>query len=357
VRKWLPYFEGFVLVLVVGMIFLYAKRNPPGDAPPSPSQAQALIEKADALFAKEDLAPALIAYWDAIRSIRAAGGNIDRELLLHAHLRVSEIYYHSNWTEDAEAHLKHTVEINPNYPPAHLLRGKIQRDAGESALAVKEFLAVLEFDPAHAEAHYQLGVLYQGARQYEQAITHYKKAIESDPDLTPVPFESVPIGLQARLQLSRTYRRILQDYQLIDRELTSQELAQLAQLEDQGIEILEEIAKINPNFTEAKEELIGLLYGKAAALGRSGEERFYDEALTVYEKIVQLDPKEIEAWRWIGQIYESFLQDPEEALKAYKQAYALEPDPGTLAQIKSLEEELRGPGKGGREEKGVGNRE
>ena len=57
-----------------------------------------------------------------------------------------------------------------------------------------------------------------------------------------------------------------------------------------------------------------------------GEERAYDDALDVYEKIVTLDPTEVDAYLWMGQIYNSFLQDPESALEVYRKAYALEPD-------------------------------
>ena len=264
-----------------------------------------------------------------------------RELFQHAHLRVAEIYFHSNWTADADAHLERAARLNPGHPSVYLLRGKLRRDDGEPALAVEEFLKLLEIEPAHAEARYLLGILYQGTRQFDQAITHYKAAIEDDPDLVDAPFESAPVGLQARLQLSRTYRRILQDYRFIDRELTEDEQKALIEYEAQGIAVLEEVVRKKPDFTEAKEELIGLLFGRASAIGRSGEERFYDEALTVYEKIVDLAPDEIDAWRWIGQIHSAFLQEPEEALKAYKTAYALEPDPGILSEIKSLEEDLQ----------------
>ena len=113
--------------------------------------------------------------------------------------------------------------VDPDHPAVHLLRGKLLRDIGEQALAVQEFLAVIAKDPTYAEAHYQLGVLYQGTKQFEEAQAHYEKAIENDPDLTDIPFEPMPIGLQARLQLSRTYRNIQQMYQFIDRELTAEE--------------------------------------------------------------------------------------------------------------------------------------
>ena len=129
-------------------------------------------------------------------------------------------------------------------------------------------------------------------------------------------------------------------YQFIDRELTAEEQAQLVGLEDKGLAILEEVVTRAPDFTEAKQELIGLLYGRAGILRRGGEERAYDDALDVYQKIVTLDPTEVDAYLWIGQIYNSFLQDPESALEAYRKAYALEPDSMTLTEIKNLERDL-----------------
>ena len=224
--------------------------------------------------------------------------------------------------------------------PSVYCAGKLLRDTGEQALAVQEFLAVVAKDPTYAEAHYQLGVLYQGTKQFDEAQVHYKKAIENDPDLIDVPFEPMPVGLQARLQLSRTYRNIQQMYQFLDRELTAEEQAQLVGLEDKGLEILEEVVARAPDFTEAKQELIGLFYGRAAILRRGGEERAYDDALDVYQKIVTLDPTEVDAYLWMGQIYNSFLQDPESALEVYRKAYALQPDSMTLTEIKNLERDL-----------------
>ena len=339
-RKWLPYFEAVVLVTLIALIVLNTKRGGAEvDLPPT-SQVDTFIEQGDAYFAKQDLAKALFAYWQGVQAIEADPSNVDHASRLHVHLRVSEIYFHSNWVADAEIHLNRAAAIDPSHPAAHLLRGKLLRDTGEQAQAVKEFLAVIAADPTYTEAHYLLGVLYQGAKQFKEAIAHYEKAIENDPNLTEVPFELAPIGLQARLQLSRTYRNIQQTYQFIDRELSAEEQAQLVGLEDKGIELLEEVVAHAPNFTEAKEELIGLLYGQAGALRRGGEERAYDEALDVYEKIVTLDPTEVDAFLWIGQIYNSFLQDPESALEAYRKAYELEPDSMTLTEIKTLERDL-----------------
>ena len=339
-RKWLPYFEAVILVALIVLIVLNTKRGGAAvDSPPA-SQAGAFIEQGDEYFAKQDLPKALFAYWEGIQAIEVGTHDTNHASRLHAHLRISEIYFHSNWIADAETHLNRAAATNPDHPAVHLLRGKLLRDTGDQTQAVQEFLAVIAKDPTYAEAHYLLGTLYQSTRQFEEATAHYEKAIENDPDLIDVPFESVPIGLQARLQLSRTYRNILQKYRFIDRELTAEEQAQLVGLEDKGLEILEEVVAHVPDFTEARQELIGLLYARAATLRRGGEERAYDDALDVYQKIVTLDPTEVDAYLWIGQIYNSFLQDPESALEAYRKAYALEPDSMTLTEIKTLERDL-----------------
>ena len=339
-RKWLPYFEAVVLVALIVLIVLNTKRGGAAINSPPASQAGAFIEQGDEYFAKLNLPKALFAYWEGIQAIEADTRNANHASRLHAHLRISEIYFHSNWIADAEIHLNRAAAINPDHPAVHLLRGKLLRDIGEQAQAVQEFLAVITKDPTYAEAHYLLGVLYQGTKQFKEAQDHYGKAIENDPDLIDVPFEAMPIGLQARLQLSRTYRNIQQAYQFIDRELTTEEQAQLVGLEDKGLEVLEEVVAHAPDFTEAKEELIGLLYGRAGILRRGGEERAYDDALDVYQKIVTLNPTEVEAYLWMGQIYNSFLQDPESALEAYRNAYALEPDSMTLTEIRTLERDL-----------------
>jgi tetratricopeptide (TPR) repeat protein len=347
-HRWLPYFEAIAVVLFIALIFLYTKRGGTNLNPASLAQAQALIEQADADFVKRDLAKALITYWHAVEAMEAAKqesstatSELD-ESLLHAHLRVVEIYLHSHWSEDADAHLKRAEKIQPDHVDVHLLRGKLLRDYAEQASATQEFLAVLEKEPAHAEAHYLLGVLYQSTKQYKEAIAYYEQAIEHDSELIQLPFESAPIGLLARLQLSRTYRGILQNYRFVDRELTSEELAEVEGLEDKGITVLEEAVEKGPNFTEAKEELIDSLYRRATILERGeGDLRFYDEALNVYEHIATLDATDADAWKKIGQINFYFLQEIEAALEAYNRAYQLDPDPEILALIKNIEEDLQ----------------
>ena len=345
-RNWFPYLEAAIIVLFIALIVVYTHNGVTQSKALPISQAQEFLKQGDQDFAKQDLGRAALAYWEAIRIIESAkrdgkesSDGLDNERF-HANLRVAEIYLHSNWIEDARNRLEHAAQIQPDHVEVHLLRGKLERDDGERLAAVHEFLAVIEADPNHAEAHYLLGLLYQSNKQFEDAIAHYKSAIENDTKLVELPFESQPIGLQARLQLARTYRGMRQDYRFIDREVSEQEVTKIAQMEEAAVTVLEQAVDKSPNFSEARNELINLLESRALVIERQGDTRPYDEALTVYERIVELDPTSVDIWKHIGEIYAHFLQDKEAALNAYKEAYRLDPDLAILAEIENLEADL-----------------
>ena len=349
-RKSLLIIEAFVVVLFLVLMFFYVKGADTQVNPPPLAQAQKFIEQGNADFEKQDLVKALIAYWRAIESIESTkqGASDHRnqldKSLLHAHVRVAEIYFHSNWNEDAEAHLDRIAKDQPDHIDVRLLRGKLLFGYGEKEAATEEFLHVLELNPAHPEAHYTLGLLYQGSKQFKEAINYHKQAIKNDPALVELPFETAPIGLLARLQLSRTYRRIVQEFTYGDHNLTSEQLSEMGELTDKAIALLKEAVAHKPNYTEAKDDLIDLLYLQAQGLERGeGDVRFYGEALKVYEQIVKLDPSQIDAWQNMGEINLSFLHNREAALSAFQSAFALYPDPNVRAVIKSIEEDLQNP--------------
>ena len=130
-RKWLLYFEAVALIVLIVLIVVNTKRGGAEINSPPASQAGTFIEQGDGHFAKQDLPKALFAYWEGIQAMEADTNNADQTSRLHAHLRVSEIYFHSNWTADAEIHLNRAAAIDPEHPAVHLLRGKLLRDTGE----------------------------------------------------------------------------------------------------------------------------------------------------------------------------------------------------------------------------------
>lgn len=350
-RSWLFYAEVIAVIGFVGLAFFYIQRGTAESESPPLSQVSAFIQKADALYEKQDLVDAALYYWQALHALETGDGTrgisiagtsqTNADVRLHANLRISEIYSQSNWLKDAKARLEYAARIQPEHAGVRLLRGKLFRDEGLLAEATAELLAVLKNAPNNAEAHYLLGVLYQGNKQFQQASEHYTKAIENDPAFLNIPSEKAPIGILARLQLSRTYTKMLQSYQFLDREFTEEDLTEVTRLESESILLLEQAHEQMPEMNEVVDDLIRLLFSRASALEREDiETRQYVDALQVYERIVELDPEEVRAWERMGEIYASFLGDKQAALAVYRTVYKIEPHPTVLANIKSLEEDV-----------------
>jgi tetratricopeptide (TPR) repeat protein len=350
-RSWLFYAEVLAVIGFVALAALYIRRGSADPEPPAVSQVGTFIEKADALFEKQDLVDAALFYWQALQALETSGedksipinGTLQSsaEVRLHANLRIAEIYSHSSWLKDAKARLEHASRLQPEHTGVRLLRGKLFRDEGLLSKATEEFLAVLKQDPHNAEAHYLLGVLYQGSKQLKSAAESYSRAIENDPTLREISSEKAPIGILARLQLSRTYAKTIQDYQFLDREFTDADLAEVIRLESGAIRLLEEAHEKYPEMDEVVNDLVRLLFARAASLERQDiETRQYADALQVYERIVELDPQEVRALERMGEIYASFLGDKAAALEMYRKVYEIEPHPTVLANVKSLEEDV-----------------
>ena len=354
-RSWLIYAEVLAVVGFVVLAALYIRRGSADPESPPVSQVGAFIEKADTLFAQEDLVDAALLYWRAVQALETAEkehvisikgeSRTSAAVSLHANLRIAEIYSRSSWAKDARARLEHAARIQPDHPNVRLLRGKFLSDEALNdallAQATEEFLAVIENDPNNAEAHYRLGVLYQGNQQYKQAVEHYKQAIEGDPEFQNIASEKAPIGILARLQLSRTYAKMLQKYRFLDREFTDEDLAEVSRLESESILLLEQAVAERPGMDEIILDLVRLYNARAAALGREDiETRGYANALPIYERIVQLDPQDVRAWERMAEIYGSFLGDKAKALEMYRKVYEIESHPTVLANIKSLEEDI-----------------
>ena len=354
-RNWLIYAE---ILAVVGFIVLaafYIRRGSAESAPPPLSEVGNFIAQADTRFAEQDFVDAARYYWQALQALEAVEkehiisiGDVSQTagtIGLHANLRISEIYSQKNWSKDARARLEHAARIEPDHADVRLLRGRLLSedalDDARLAQATEEFLAVIESDPNNAEAHYRLGLLYHGNKQLEEAAVYYKKAIESDPEYRDVASEKSPIGILARLQLSRTYAKMLQDYRFLDREFTDEDLAEVTRLESESILLLEQALAQRPEMDEVIADLVRLYFARAAALEREDiETRGYGDALRVYERISELDPQEVRAWERMAEIYASFLGDKAMALEMYRKVYEIEPHPTVLANIKSLEEDL-----------------
>jgi tetratricopeptide (TPR) repeat protein len=239
--------------------------------------------------------------------------------LVEARYNIALTYYRNKWLDDAMSELDSIIEIKPGDLDSLLLKARIQGILGGIQESNRIYGEVLDVDPDNPEAHYYLGVNNQAADS-ELARKELRAAIRSDPHLAAHPLEDTPFGLRARLQLARLL-------------FGNGEV-------DLAIEILEESYALAPTNSEIRTQLVDYLNTRAQ-IYQTGF-RDYIKALEVYERIVEIEPEDIESWLRMGEINRYFLDDYEAALRAYEKAYAISRFPELLASIEEVKLQIAG---------------
>jgi protein O-mannosyl-transferase len=83
--------------------------------------------------------------------------------------------------EEAIAHYRQALQIDPAYAKAHNNLGNALFVRGELEEAIEHYRQALKIDPAHAKAHYNLGVALTRRGDLEEAIGHFRRAVGIDP--------------------------------------------------------------------------------------------------------------------------------------------------------------------------------
>ncbi|MBT3267910.1 hypothetical protein HN371_12180, partial [Candidatus Poribacteria bacterium] len=215
---------------------------------------------------------------------------------------------------------------------------------GESALAVAEYEAVLGTSPRNAEALYYVGTNYQASRRFDDAIGVYARAAAADTDLIIPPFETVPFGIQARLQLGRTYRQLCRVQFENDGYDDGMALLELA------LDVLREAHSLVETtslrgYGDARAELISGLSYKATMLRRA--RRPEQDVLAAYEEMTAVDPNDVAAWLDAGHIRRRAAgsrADLETVEAYYLRAYELDPrDIDAHTNLLSVRQDLQRP--------------
>jgi tetratricopeptide (TPR) repeat protein len=85
-------------------------------------------------------------------------------------------------TAEALSGLRRAIDLNPDFPDAHLELGRVIRaTGGDPNAAIAEFRRVLSVDPECAEAHYEIGVTLERAGRKFEALPEYQIAVEMAP--------------------------------------------------------------------------------------------------------------------------------------------------------------------------------
>jgi len=99
---------------------------------------------------------------------------------------VAMIFLQEGKPDDARLQLKRTLEIRPDYLPAHEMLAQLSLDAEDYVGAEEHLRRVLQADGKNAAAHLNLGVAYKGQGQYDKAMQEYDAAEKLNPELAAV---------------------------------------------------------------------------------------------------------------------------------------------------------------------------
>lgn len=100
----------------------------------------------------------------------------------HTSLAVVRMTYDWNWQE-AELEFKRAIELNPNYALAHQWYGSLLSKTGHVAESLTEYQRAQELDPFSRAIPLQKGLVYYYARRPDEALAHFRKLLESMPQL------------------------------------------------------------------------------------------------------------------------------------------------------------------------------
>jgi tetratricopeptide (TPR) repeat protein len=114
--------------------------------------------------------------------------------------------------EEAIAHYLAAIKINPNYDDAYYNLANLYMKQGKIAEAIDNYRQAIKINPGHADAHCNLADVFVQQNKIDQAIEHFREAAR----ITPSSFTALNnLGVQLEKQLKHDeaidyYRRALQ---------------------------------------------------------------------------------------------------------------------------------------------------
>ena len=129
-----------------------------------------------------------------------------------AHNNLGVVLAGRGQVDEAIAHYRKALEINPDYARAHNNLGVALAGRGQIDEAIAHYRKALEINPDYAEAHNNLGMALAGRGQVDEAIAHYRKALEINPDYADA-HNNLGLALAGRGQVDEAmahYRKALE---------------------------------------------------------------------------------------------------------------------------------------------------
>jgi len=98
------------------------------------------------------------------------------------HDAVAMLYFQSGRVQEAAAHFRESLRLNPGSGPAHYNLGTALSAERKFDEALTEFQESVNLDPGYAEAHNNLGAMLHLLGRLDEAAVHYGRAVALRPD-------------------------------------------------------------------------------------------------------------------------------------------------------------------------------
>lgn len=195
-----------------------------------------------------------------------------------AHMKLAELYLYVLMYQEALDELNEVLKTNVNNPKAYYLKGIIYKEIGDTSLAISSLMTTTEQDPQYALAFEQLGLIY-ASKMDDKAVDFYNRAIAINPK-NPQTRYNKGIFLQDKGDF------------------------------ESAIATYKELMTYSPEFVFAPFN-IGYIH-------------FYElnqpeEAMTYFNRAIELNPTYAEAWYMKGLVYET-MKEKNLAIEQYKKA-------------------------------------
>ena len=98
----------------------------------------------------------------------------------HLYFLKAQIYGYQQDAQGAEAALRKTLELDPNYLAAYSALGALFINSDQKDRAIAEYKRILERRPDNAAAYTVIGMLEDSRQNFDTAADNYRKALERD---------------------------------------------------------------------------------------------------------------------------------------------------------------------------------
>lgn len=201
--------------------------------------------------------------------------------------------------DDAIYELRRTLEIDPDYVPAHLELGEIYEKRGDGARAIAQFESIIALSRDNPDLCRKIGRAYHAAGKLDIAVRYFERLhslLPEDPGA---------------------------------KELLGACMRDLGRLEE-AVALFEDVIKASPNSASAYQGLAGVY----CAMGDSEKEVFF------LRKAIKSDPRCVEALHSLGRSYLSRML-AEEAAFVFRKCIRVAPeDPRGYELLGRLEHQL-----------------